>query len=114
MAVLEFKEDTPEIEKRTPTISITNVLLVTDFSATSESALPYAAAICRRFGSRLHLAHVLSDTSILLMTGGVDYVSFETLYNDAEMMAREKLNQVADKVGKLEYRTYVRQGQVWP
>jgi nucleotide-binding universal stress UspA family protein len=114
MPVMELKKDTAEIKESTAAISIKNVLYATDFSATSESALPYAAAVCRRFGSRLHLAHVLSDTSILLMTGGVDYVSFETLYNDAEMMAREKLNQVADKVGKLECRTYVRQGQVWP
>ncbi len=28
-------------------------------------ALPYAVAICRRFGATLHAAHVLSDASLL-------------------------------------------------
>jgi len=113
MAVLEFKEDTPEIEKRTPTISITNVLLATDFSATSESALPYAAAICRKFGSTLHLAHVVSDTRLLLMTGGVDYVCFDTLYDDAHNIALENVEHIAAGIGDVPHRVYVRHGQVW-
>ena len=42
--------------------------------------MPYAAAICRHFSSVLHTVHVLSDTSLLLMHGGVDYVSMGTIY----------------------------------
>jgi hypothetical protein len=67
MTVLEFKQGTPEIKKQPAAISVKNVLYATDFSATSESALPYATAICRKFGSTLHVAHVLSQTSLLLM-----------------------------------------------
>ena len=70
-----------------------NVLFATDFSATSEAALPYATAICRRFGSTLHMAHVLSEASLLMMTGGVDYVSMGTIYEDAHNEAKEKLDQ---------------------
>ena len=51
-------------------LSVKNVLFATDFSATSESALPYATAICRRFRSTLHLLHVVSEASLLMMTGG--------------------------------------------
>jgi len=90
-----------------------NVLFATDFSSTSEAALPYATAICRRFGSTLHVAHVLSDASLLLMTGGVDYVSMGTLYEDAQNEALEKLGQMAAAYGEITHRNYVRHGQVW-
>ena len=72
-----------------------NVLFATDFSATSEAALPYATVICRRFGSTLHSAHVLSDASLLMMTGGVDYVSMSTIYEDAHTEAGVKLDQIS-------------------
>jgi nucleotide-binding universal stress UspA family protein len=114
MPVLELKQETPEIKQQPAAISIKNVLYATDFSATSEAALPYATAICRRFGSTLHMAHVLSDTSLLMMTGGLDYVGFEALYENAQTLAQEKMNQIVERLGKIPYRTYVRHGKVWP
>src|ERR1022692_4480167 len=113
MTVLEFKQDTPEVKKKPSAISVNNVLYATDFSATSESAFPYATAICRRFGGTLHIAHVLSDTNLLLMTGGVDYVSVGTIYEDTHNLAQEKIQQLALRLGKIPHRTYVRHGQVW-
>jgi nucleotide-binding universal stress UspA family protein len=113
MPILECKQDTPEIKQQPAAISIKNVLYATDFSATSEAALPYATAICRRFGSTLHMAHVLSDTSLLTMAGGLDYVGFETLYQDAQTMAQERIQEIADRLGKIPYRIYLRHGAVW-
>src|ERR1022692_88470 len=113
MTVLVFKQDTPEVKKKPSAISVNNVLYATDFSATSESAFPYATAICRRFGGTLHIAHVLSDTNLLLMTGGVDYVSVGTIYEDTHNLAQEKIQQLALRLGKIPHRTYVRHGQVW-
>jgi len=94
-------------------VAVKNVLFATDFSATSEAALPYAVAICRRFGSTLHLAHVLSETSMLLMTGGVDYVSMGTIYEDAQAEAKEKLEKITNELEGIPHRRYVRYGQVW-
>ena len=94
-------------------ISVKNVLFATDFSSTSEAALPYATAICRRFGSMLHAAHVLSDASLLMMTGGVDYVSMGTIYEDAHTEAKEKLDLMAVGLEGTPHRNYVRHGQVW-
>ena len=102
------------LEQRSPSaIAVKNVLFATDFSATSEAAFPYAAAICRRFGATLHAAHVLSDASLLMMTGGVDYVSMSTIYEDAHTEARVKLDQICARVEGIEYHNYVRHGQVW-
>lgn len=94
-------------------VSIKNVLFATDFSASSEAALPYAAAICRHFGSTLHVVHVLSEASLLMMTGGVDYVSMGTIYDDAHTEAKEKLDEIAERLEGIPLRSYVRHGQVW-
>jgi nucleotide-binding universal stress UspA family protein len=112
MGVVEEKQITLDPSKTTP-ISLKNVLFATDFSSTSEAALPYAAAICRRFGSTLHTAHVINETSLLLMTGGVDYVSMGTIYEDAHTEAKEKIEQIAGCLEGIQHRSYVRHGQVW-
>jgi len=102
----------PEVAAK-PFVSIRNLLFATDFSANSEAAFPYAAAICRRFGATLHAAHVLSEASLLMMTGGVDYVSMGTIYEDAINEAKERLEHLCGCVEGLAHRSYVRQGQVW-
>ena len=100
-------------EQRITALSLKNILFATDFSETSEAALPYATAISRHCGSTLHVAHVLSDTGLLLMTGGVDYVSMGTLYEDAITEAKDKLRHMAEGFDAIPYHTYVQHGQVW-
>jgi nucleotide-binding universal stress UspA family protein len=113
MPILELRRDSPEIKKPSAAISIESVLYATDFSAASEAALPYATAICRRFGSTLHMAYVLPDTGPLIMAGGLDYVSLDTLNQDAENAAQESIKQITDRLGQIPYRTYLRHGGVW-
>jgi len=93
--------------------AVKNILFATDFSTTSEAAMPYAGAICRRFGGTLHLAHVLSDASLVMMTGGVDYVSMGTIYDEANAEAKQKLEQIAARFEGIPYRNYIRHGNVW-
>jgi|SRR5215831_15893020 len=112
MAVVEFTKVTSD-RKVSSALSIKNVLFPTDFSPTSETALPYATAICRRFRSTLHLAHVLSDAGLLMMTGGVDYVSMGTIYEDAQNEAKDKLEQISAHFDTIPHRSYVRHGFVW-
>ena len=112
MTVMEGKEIRVE-PSRTAAVTLKNVLFATDFSATSEAAVPYAAAICRRFGSTLHVAHVISEASVLMMTGGVDYVSVGTIYEDAHTEAKEKIQQIAERLEGIPLRSYIGHGQVW-
>ena len=110
---VEPQKNSP-VEQETPAaVSLKNILYATDFSATSESALPYATALCRRFGSTLHVAHILSDASVLMMTGGVDYVSMSTIYEDAHTEAKERIEQLSARLEGISCRNYVRHGQVW-
>lgn len=95
-----------------PSVGLKNILFATDFSATSDAALPYAAAICRRFQSKLHAVHVLSDASLLMMTGGVDYVGMGTLFDDAQQEAKERLDGISARLEGVPFCSYVRHGQV--
>jgi nucleotide-binding universal stress UspA family protein len=116
MTLLEQKHDIL-LEEKSPeqksAISVKNVLFATNFSETAEAALPYAMAICRRFGSTLHSVHVLSETSALFMTGGVDYVSVSTIYEDAYTDAKERLDQMALRLEGIPHRNHVRHGFLW-
>jgi nucleotide-binding universal stress UspA family protein len=94
-------------------VAVKNVLFATDFSETAEAALPYAMAICRRFGSTLHALHVVSEASTLLMTGGVDYVSVNTINEDAYTDAKERLDQMALRLEGIPHRNHVRHGFLW-
>jgi len=115
MTVVETSNSAVNEHKPWPVspMAVKNVLFATDFSPTSESALPYAAAICRRFGSTLHTAHVLSEAGLLMMAGGVDYVSMGTIYEDAQNEAKERLDQISEHIEGIPHRNYVRHGQVW-
>jgi nucleotide-binding universal stress UspA family protein len=116
MTVLEEKhhilQEKKSLELKSA-IAVKNVLFATDFSETAEAALPYAMAICRRFGSTLHSVHVLSETSTLFMTGGVDYVSASTIYEDAYTDAKERLDQMALRLDGILHRNHVRHGLLW-
>jgi nucleotide-binding universal stress UspA family protein len=94
-------------------LAVKNVLFAADFSPTSEAAFPYAAAICRRFGSTLHTVHVISEAGLLMMSGGVDYVTMGTIYEDAQNEAKERLDQISEHIEGAPHRNYVRYGQVW-
>ena len=110
----EFVNETPTTAiTRFSSVSVRNVLFATDFSPTSDAALPYAAAICRRFGSTLHTVHVLSDAGILMMSGGVDYINLGTICDNTQNAARERLAQISNRVEGMPCRKYVRHGRVW-
>ena len=112
MTVLEVTQEL-ETRKQPAAIAVKNVLYATDFSDTSEAAFPYATAICRKFGSTLHVAHVFSDSTLMLMTGGADNASFEVLYEDARSLAQQKVDQIAARLRDTPTRTHVRHGEVW-
>ncbi len=113
MALIEVSKGvTAEPEFQTA-ISVSNVLFATDFSSISEAALPYAAAICRHFGSTLHIAHIVSETGLLMMAGGVDYVGLGTMYEAATSEAKEKIEDISQQLRGIPHCSYVRHGQVW-
>lgn len=74
-------------------IKITNVLVATDFSDTSASALAYGREFARTFGATLHVLHVVDSA---LMWAGPESagVDFAQLQADLEADARKILERI--------------------
>ena len=70
---------------------IQNVLYTTDFSACSQAAAPYVAAIARRFGATVHLVHVLPPKLVAIGEYGLCIPEFEANRKPA---VRKKLHDV--------------------
>jgi len=55
------KPEPAALKRVTPgNIKLKNFLLLTDFSPSSELALPYAVALARQYGGKVYVAHVIS------------------------------------------------------
>ena len=69
-------------EKSAAAVELKNVLCATDFSEASEVALRYVTALSLRYGSVIHLAHILADVT-LLRPGAPDPAVIGSIYEDA-------------------------------
>jgi len=69
---------------------IKNVLVATDFSPSSESALAYGRELARQFASRLHVIHVLSDSFTQVFTGEPSHTATEVGRRQATLGQRER------------------------
>src|SRR5215472_16595741 len=92
-------------------IAITNILFATDFSAISKAALPYVTALSLRYGSTVHVAHVLPEV-VLLRPGAPDPAVFGSIYEDAHSSAREKMQPICSRLRGFPHHSYLRHGKV--
>ena len=92
-------------------INITNVLVATDFSETSASALNYGREFARTFGATLHVLHVVENA---LLLAGPESAGFDFVQLHAELAAnaRETLDRIvtAEDRAQLKAVTAVRTG----
>jgi nucleotide-binding universal stress UspA family protein len=98
-------------EKLETAVAIKNILFATDFSGVSEAALPYVTALSLRYGSTVHVAHVLPDAT-LVRPSPVDPVIFGSIYEQAHSGAQEKIQRLSDRLRGFPHHTYVRHGKV--
>jgi len=90
-------------------ISLKNILLATDFSPGSETAVKYAQAIARRHTSRVHTIHVNSPDSYNLL----DPDAFAITFNGQEANTRNISDVLHGLLTGLPSQTPLRQGAVW-
>ena len=92
-------------------IKITNVLVATDFSETSESALNYGREFARTFGATLHVLHVVENAVMWAgpEAAGIDFVQLQA---ELEAGARNTLDRIvtAEDREQLKAVTAVRTG----
>ncbi len=83
-------------------IAIRKVLVATDFSAPSETALNYARAMARSFGAQLHVMHVFEPlwiTSADVVGGGV---ALATMIQGLEDTAKKQLEEAVTEEDRRE------------
>ena len=94
-------------------ISLKNILLATDFSEASEAAVPYAAAISSRYGSELHVAHIVSPASYLIPSTPGRPVTLDALHDAVCADAHQRMETLASHLKTVPHQIYVREGEVW-
>ena len=103
MAVLE--------QQFTAAVAVKSILFATDFSDASEAALPYAAAFSARYGSHIHLTHVLPEVTFLRPGVPVSAV-IGSAYEDARSGVHQKMQRLARRFKDYPHCTYVRHGEI--
>lgn len=73
-------------------MEIKKILFPTDFLEGSDTALPYAADMAKRYNAKLYVMHVIHD--IAQATGWyVPHVSLNELYKDMEANAKKEIDR---------------------
>ena len=98
-------------EKLETAVAIKNILFATDFSGVSEAALPCVTAMSLRFGSMVHVVHVIPEVTFL-RPGAPDPAVIGSIYEDAHSTAQEKIQNLSLRLRSCPHRTYVRHGGV--
>jgi nucleotide-binding universal stress UspA family protein len=77
--------------REVPMLAIKTILVPTDFSEASESAVKYGKALAEAFGSSLHLVHVMEDLLAHAWAAEVYVASMPSLRDEIEKEATERI-----------------------
>src|SRR5579864_5978952 len=94
-----------------PRPRVRNILLATDFSAFSETALYYAGAIARHTGATVHLVHVIVPEAWQYFCAETTPIPFEQLREGAERQMNYFLQSEA--LTGVHHRAWIEEGPVW-
>ena len=89
-------------------IRLSNILFTTDFSESSEAALPFARAFARHYGATLPLAHVERPEAYLLAPPEAIVVPFEEI----RQFARTQMSQLSGRMKDVPHQTVLGQGEI--
>jgi nucleotide-binding universal stress UspA family protein len=90
-------------------IAFQNILFATDFSSTTELALPYAVEIARRSGATIHAVHVVQPDIYPLVPPS----EWHKMAQEEEEFRKEKTNQLEKELQGLPHEFLFPVGNVW-
>jgi len=93
-------------------ISLTRIMVLTDFSEVSDLALQYAMAIARRYDARIFLTHIISPESYVLAEPGVAEMTHENVREAAEQSMAEIL--ISGRLRGVPHEVLLQEGTLWP
>lgn len=77
-------------------ISLKKILVPTDFSDFSNNALKYGCALSEKFGSELHLLHVLQDLVAMVPEPGLAFPPPGNYMQELQASAEQALSQLPE------------------
>jgi nucleotide-binding universal stress UspA family protein len=93
-------------------ILLAKIMVLTDFSEESDSALKYAMAVARRYDARVYLTHILSPDAYALAEPSVAELRYQKMREAAEQSFREIL--ISGKLRGVPHETLLYEGSFWP
>ncbi|HEV2194149.1 MAG TPA: universal stress protein [Candidatus Acidoferrum sp.] len=108
-ATQEFSIAMGEISKK---VSLTRILVTTDFSTESDRALDYALALARRYDARIYLAHVIAPDPFLYAEPALAQATYEKVRQAAEQGMADIL--VSGRLRGVPHEVLLEEGSVWP
>lgn len=92
-------------------ITIRNILFPTDFSPSSDLALPYASTLARHYGATVYLAHVLPRLAPIPFEAEPMPGEYDSERHDAERQMTRLLNQ--DVLSGIRAEPVLDKGELW-
>ncbi|MFZ3332685.1 MAG: universal stress protein [Candidatus Acidiferrales bacterium] len=90
-------------------IQVKNVLFLTDFSTAAAAAIPYAAAIAKRFGAKLYALHVRPP----VVNPMTEPSTWPVLERAAEVEAKMEQNTLLNSFPHLNPEVLLEEGDLW-
>lgn len=100
-----------EVSKISRSVSLTRVLVTTDYSPESDHALDYALAVARRYDARIYLAHVIAPDPFLYAEPALAQATCEKVRQAAEQGMADIL--VSGKLRGVPHEVLLEEGNVW-
>jgi len=100
-----------EMEANTK-ISVTRIMLMTDFSKASDLALEYALALARRYDARIYLTHVITPEVYQMAEPGLAEMTYQKMRQAAEQGIADIL--ISGKLRGVPHETLLYEGALWP
>jgi len=98
-----------DITKR---VSLTKILVTTDFSEVSDRALDYAIALARRYDARIYLTHVITPDPFQFAEPQLAQATYEKVRQAAEEGIANIM--ISGKLRGVPHEVLLDEGNVWP
>ena len=92
-------------------VSLTKIMVMTDFSDVSDLALQYGLAIARRYDARIYLTHIISPDSYQLAEPGLAEITYQRMRQAAERSITDIL--VSGRLRGVPHEVLLHDGNIW-
>lgn len=110
--VAEHREQAEVKVETTKRVTLSKILVTTDFSEVSDRALDYAIALARRYDARIYLAHIITPDPFQFAEPQLAQATYEKVRQAAEEGITDIL--ISGRLRGVPHEVLLDEGNVWP